>query len=283
MSHQSGILVSDTILTNILKERQNTLFNLQIGSNHEILIKSKITLGNDIKPFVSLKENLSEPGYYLFYPLKPSNIFVTYLPENLVPIKEKMLYASTKNTLLKQLNLSDLITFNIDDKNDLPNDFQEYNTSISTVKSSSQDLMIHSSNSPSSSMNVLFPISKELDQKLLEFKEIIQGKLIISLKNEIFIPLPQEPEDEARYILIKPHPIETQKSYIDYICPDSIKVKQKMTFSVGKGVLINLLNEKGIEISTKPIDQSVMESEENLDSKKIVKDLKFGKPKRPGK
>lgn len=108
MSSQSGITVSSE-LVDAFKSMTNNALVVKISSDFTQLIPdtSYQSKSKSLKDeFEALNQHISkshpDPAYILIPKSEQEHIFISFIPD-IAPIKQKMLYASTKNTLISSL------------------------------------------------------------------------------------------------------------------------------------------------------------------------------------
>ncbi|KAI5958227.1 TWF1 [Candida theae] len=110
MSTQSGITVSEQ-LSNKVKNDSSTII-IKVSSDSTQLVPdssfpqpsstSISTIFEQLHRYLSA--NFPQPAY-IIVPYQSTKVFISFIPDS-APIKQKMLYASTKNTLLSNLGSS---------------------------------------------------------------------------------------------------------------------------------------------------------------------------------
>ncbi|KAH3671992.1 hypothetical protein WICMUC_004499 [Wickerhamomyces mucosus] len=285
MSAQSGIIPSKNLLLKF-KEFINSQSSILIANitNESIqlieIIEGSNNLSND---FIELKSKLSEsiPRYIIIKSelnnnnkndVAVSNLdnyytFISYVPDY-SSIKEKMLYASSKTSLIKHLgseyfnnilflNDIDEIDYNnyknsigneIDnDLNSLSNREQELqniknaelNTLITSSTNSKRQLITHQ-NQFSFKFNENIKI--DFDNNILYSFNINIDKEEIYLSNQQKISQPKDlllkiSSNFPQYNLIKFQDYE----FFIYSCPSGSKVKERMIYASNKQAIINYL------------------------------------------
>lgn len=111
MSTQSGISASEELLEAFKEFNVNTLV-VKVDSDNTSLVPDKEFPQPSSQELPDVFESLSQyfeknhpqPSYIIIPNLSSSNdyIFISFIPD-VAPIRQKMLYASTKNTILQQL------------------------------------------------------------------------------------------------------------------------------------------------------------------------------------
>ncbi|KAG5421584.1 TWF1 [Candida metapsilosis] len=110
MSTQSGITVSDE-LANEVKQDGSTII-IKVSPDSTQLIPdpsfsqpSSTSISSTFEQLHSyIAKQFPQPAYIIL-PYESSRVFISFIPDS-APIKQKMLYASTKNTLLSNLGSS---------------------------------------------------------------------------------------------------------------------------------------------------------------------------------
>lgn len=180
MSNQSGI-IADQQLLNVLNtapvsEKTKTLIVTAKLSHDNTVVEVNEQYDN----FDSLLGDLSdEEPYYIF--IKDENIddkhydFVSYVPDN-APVKFKMLYASTKNTIVRQIG-TNLINQQI-----LCTDLHELKDFFTKdIKEESEKIGIVDDNILTESER----IELEIAQQQREFQQQVRGQPLVSQNNGI--------------------------------------------------------------------------------------------------
>lgn len=119
MATQSGITASQELLDSF-KSLQNGALIVTLNSDSTQLVPDpsySLPSSTDLElVFKSLHDyfeaQFPSPGYAVISKSKGDFIFVSFIPDS-APIRQKMLFASTKNTLLQQLGSSNFGTKNI--------------------------------------------------------------------------------------------------------------------------------------------------------------------------
>ncbi|CCG22265.1 Twf1 protein [Candida orthopsilosis Co 90-125] len=110
MSTQSGITVSEQ-LSNEVKNDTSTIIikvspdSTQLIPDTSFTQPSSTSLSSVFEQLHSYISKQYPQPVYIIIPYKSSKVFVSFIPDS-APIKQKMLYASTKNTLLSNLGSS---------------------------------------------------------------------------------------------------------------------------------------------------------------------------------
>jgi twinfilin-like protein len=107
MSTQSGITASQELLDAFKNLESNALIVKVSGDNTELVPDVDFNCSGDLKTiFTQLNSYLSkvypQPAYIIIALTKQEFAFISFIPDN-APIRQKMLYASTKNTLITSL------------------------------------------------------------------------------------------------------------------------------------------------------------------------------------
>lgn len=277
MSNQSGILANQALLDELNKDLANAgVVTARISSD-----STAVELDSTYATVEDCVKALSDEPLYIFYhaPATAEYQFISYVPDTSA-VRSKMLYASTKNTLVRQIGTNSigkqlLITEAselADFANNLANDNGTDNDALTESERSAREIdatqkrEFHSTyNSISGRQlvsqtgggpNVLQFDVKMSDNVKLLLKETNVVSFKIDLSNEDISVLNKEnisnPEDLK---LSSEHPTYTlyrnnELYYFIYSCPSGSKVKERMLYASNKSGFIKHLNEKeGIEFS----------------------------------
>ncbi|KAM3123310.1 hypothetical protein CJJ07_002890 [Candidozyma auris] len=119
MATQSGITASESLLQEF-KSLNNGALVITLNSESTQLVPDNSYKSPSSGDLSSVFESLNEyfgaqyptPGYAVIHKPESGFIFISFIPDS-APIRQKMLFASTKNTLLQQLGSSNFGTKNI--------------------------------------------------------------------------------------------------------------------------------------------------------------------------
>jgi len=326
MTHQSGISISkelDEAFGDARTQGKARWLKAQIQNESVVPIKTH-PLGSSFESdFGTLKAEMlpKTPCYILFRLETQANnsyqwILLAYVPDGST-VRERMLYASTRDTLKRQLGLS---YFAEDIHGSAPEDFT-YSTfldhqkkkNLSDAPMTSAELQTRSERSAEVDLghtreyvhSVKFPMS---DASLAKLKGLPSGSVaLVQLKVDPtketielgdsktsveFDDLPSLiPDSEPRFFLYRySHEYESQKCdslVFIYSCPEKSPVKLKMLYSTVKAVAIGSAESLGLVVAKKvEITESKELTEdmlmEVLHPPSEVKKQTFNKPSRPG-
>lgn len=275
MSNQSGI-IADQQLLNVL----NTTTVSE--STRVLIITAKLSKDNTVVEineqydnFAQLQKDLdNEQPYYIF--IKDDNIddkhynFISYVPDN-APVRSKMLYASTKNTIIRQIGT------NLIDQQILCTDLDELNEFITKDNNATKKTGVVDDNLLTESER----IELEIAQQQREFKQQTRGQPLVSQTNGISGQLSfnvitdnslvedlkvdnvlsfhidnEQVKILKKYniskaddiIISQEHPSYTvyrnnELFYFIYACPSGSKVKQRMIYASNKSGFIKYLQD----------------------------------------
>ncbi|SCU97220.1 LAFA_0G10396g1_1 [Lachancea sp. 'fantastica'] len=318
MSNQSGITANEALLSQI-----GSLVN---DSSSGAVVVAEISADNTTVDLHSVLSNLEElPEYasrnnypqYFFIRQGSGIVFVSYVPES-SPVRSKMLYASTKNTVLRQIgsnHVSQQLLLSLPEelvaktwenasREDAPlTASEQISDSISR-----QQRMEHArggqqlvSQTGGTSHTLSFKISSEEPiSTLLEKNNLIIFRIDLTKEQVEVLETKQVSQpSEIVFLLKSDHPTynlytHQGKTYFIYSCPSGSKVKERMLYASNKTGFIKHLSE---------VDSLILESvseigdASELDLSKLgyagstVQDttnaapgqLKFNRPKRPGR
>ncbi|ONH67624.1 Twinfilin-1 [Cyberlindnera fabianii] len=261
MSTQSGITPSEDLINSFktFVSRNEPILIAEI--TQEVIELSEIINGGSSlqSDFSTLSSKLSdsEPKYIIIKHENNDDLytFISYVPDY-AAVKDKMLYASSKNTLIRQLG-SELFANTLDFSFKF-NDNTDFEFEENTLYS--------------------FNIDLETEEVFLsDTKAIKDPKEIV---NDISPAYPQ-------YNLIKIN----GKTVFIYSCPSGSKVKERMVYASNKlGVLNHFKKttpiDKSLEVGDAvELELSEFEKEDETDklASNIQSNLKFSRPTRPGR
>ena len=318
MSAQSGISASEELINS---------FKEYVDENHSILLATirdeKVNISDIIKGSSSLKDDFeelkslvtdSDPKYIIVKHDYNEKLytFISFVPDY-AAVKDKMLYASSKNTLIRSLGsefFTNLLFWNSVDE-------VEYDNWKHSVKDDTTS-------------NSLSTKEKELqDIKDLEFQTIVNTstkKQLVDHKNDFSFKFNSNtqlnPENNELYTLVIDIPKEeiflsnttkisdakdlltkissespqfsivklNNKIYFIYTCPSGSKVKERMIYASNKQGVINHFKESfpitkalevgdAIELELSEFDNEETETADDSTTSKP----KFNRPTRPGR
>jgi len=327
MTHQSGISVSkelDQSFGDARTQGKSRWVKAQIVNESVVPVKTHPLGSNISSDFATLKSELlpKTPCYILFRLDSQSNnayqwLLLAYVPDGST-VRERMLYASTRDTLKRQLGLS---YFAEDIHGSTPEEFtyeayldNQKKKILSDVPMTSSELQTRSERTAEVDLghtreyvhSVKFPMSAAaldilkalpygsvglVQLKVDPTKETIE--LADSKKSVEIDDLPSLiPNSEPRFFLYTfSHTHESQKFdslVFIYSCPEKSPVKLKMLYSTVKAVAIGTSESLGLTISKKVEITEANEITEDLLIELLHppsedKKQTFNKPSRPGK
>ena len=323
MSNQSGINVDQELLDILNNSGQQ-------NSSQFLIIVAKIsqdsTLVELLNKFTSLEELkhiLGDEPLYIFiknFNEDPKHYhFVSFVPDT-SSIRSKMLHASTKNTLLREIgsnvlgqqilatdfdDIKDIINETKINENILLTDHERIELAINQqqrqmkLQSSGGRQLVSQTNGVSTQLNFEvdvegIPLFQQLEEtNLISFKiDIIDEIVLVESKKNISAPTNIEINTEhPTYTLYKNEDL----IYFIYACPSGSKVKDRMLYASNRSGFLKYLTEnqnltiaKVIEIgepSELEISLISISKQEDLNKEihheSMVK--RFNKPKGPGR
>lgn len=319
MSTQSGITPSEDLINSFktFVSRNEPILIAEI--TQEVIELSEIINGGSSlqSDFSTLSSKLSdsEPKYIIIKHENNDDLytFISYVPDY-AAVKDKMLYASSKNTLIRQLgselfantlflnsqdeisytnwkdivsegSTKDLLSSKEQELEDIKQ--QEFDTALS--QGSKKKLVSHSS-------DFSFKFNDNTD---FEFEENTLYSFNIDLKTEeVFLSDTKAIKDPKeivnaispaypQYNLIKIN----GKTVFIYSCPSGSKVKERMVYASNKLGVVNHFKkttpiDKSLEVGDAvELELSEFEKEDEADklASNIQSNLKFSRPTRPGR
>ncbi|XP_017772651.1 PREDICTED: twinfilin [Nicrophorus vespilloides] len=328
MSHQTGIQANDELKTYFSKCRNGKIRLLKV-----IIDNEQLSLGNckpldgswdkDFDRFLTPVIEENNPCYIL-YRLDSKNsmghdwILISWCPDT-APIRQKMLYASTKATLKQEFGtslikdeihgtvLSD-VTFNGYMKHlqtgGAPAPLTSREEELLEIKKSEINTDVHIDTKHQTLGGVLFPISDEaknaIKQMSLGVYDYLQLKIDISEEKVHLVTaenlkldemISKVPSESARYHLFNfkhTHERDFLESIVFiYSMPGyNCSIKERMLYSSCKGPLTDTIISWGVNIAKKleiddPTELSEQYLYEELHPIKNLQKPKFSKPKGP--
>ncbi|XP_002738571.1 twinfilin-1-like [Saccoglossus kowalevskii] len=330
MSHQTGITTSPDLQKFFAKVKDGSQRVIKVViENEQLVLSSKAKSSgswekdydNAILPLLKSKQ-----ACYIFYRLDTTNasgyewIFILYVPDD-APVREKMLYSSTKATLKLQFGgahiKEDIFGTSPDDvsfkgysehkesqKAPPPLTFAE--EELKLIKANEVDADISVDSRHQTMRGVAFPFSDGALESLQEFRggRINYLQLSIHMQQECIqlelgktiniTDLPQlTPSTNARYhVLLFKHTHEgdyMESVVFIYTMPGySCPIKERMLYSSCKSSVAEVIEQRlGTEIVKKievddPNDLTEEFIYEEVHPKKTIVKPKFAKPKGPG-
>ncbi|RWS17809.1 protein tyrosine kinase 9/actin monomer-binding protein-like protein [Dinothrombium tinctorium] len=294
MSHQTGIQANDELLQFISRckiDGETRVFKVSILEEQLTLGEHRSPVGNwqqDYKRYVGEMLVGKQPCYLLFRldTINSSNLYewllICWSPED-SPVRQKMLYASTKATLKTTFGsasiVSDYFATNKEEmsldhiKNEKKNDEQIETNNVELLTAKEQDLKsVKRSEALSSSIHstrtlpgLQFPLTDELVDALFELKDGLISYICLAIdldKEEITLETKENHKEfeisdmpkkisnkNARYhILLYPHTHEgvfTKSVIFIYSVPgESCSVKERMLYSSCKNALVTAIQDE---------------------------------------
>lgn len=242
------------------------LISIDINNSHSNTIETVLhTIKNDII-------NTNTVPCYVIFRIADQSIYqlISYIPDNNVTVRDRMLYASSMQSLRNVLNcnllnnnvwhIKDIDELNSDEFNTLNNGNNNVNQQQQHNDVNNDSVVQHSVSNTSAMASVGVhsndSITSVLQQfhnnsvntvifKLNEPDEVLTIDYTSSNSNSTFNDIATHvTANEPRYIL---HSISRQVMFI-YYCPDNIKPKNKMMYSACKGSVVKLLDHNNIKI-----------------------------------
>lgn len=328
MSHQTGISANGELLKffGTCKDGRIRAFKVAIKDEQLILdeaVETSSTWEDDYDSSLLKLAEERQPAY-LFFRLDSKNdtgyewILISWSPDN-SPVRQKMLYASTKATLKKEfgspqiktemfgstktdINLRGYLRHANTAKEPAPLTFAE--EELLQIKKNESGVEIGFDTKHQTIQGVVFPISQEAISALFDLKDrkINYVQLSIDIaKEEINLEstegtsvrqLPRRvPNDHARYhLFLFPHSYEGdsfESIVFIYSVPGcNCPIKERMLYSSCKSPLLDSIEKAGIEIAKKiEIDDAKELTEDflidEIHPKLNIYKQKFAKPKGP--
>lgn len=315
--NQSGIKVSSELnstITRLAKEIRAlkiSILNETLEANGEL--PAAESFEEDLHKVATLVDD-NEAAYILVRKDDDSYIFISFVSDG-AKVKDKMIYASTRNTLSRELgskissshfattkeelSKSALITLGQTDPSDKP--LSEREKELENVRAAEHEHVVSTQTKRAiASSGVSFPISQAAEEALNVLKTTAVSRmvsLLINTKTETIdladhkeLPLDElasaVPSDQPRYTFFSwVHEVEgagiTTQCFI-YTCPSSSKVRERMLYSSNRQ---SIIASSGLTIDHKyeaeELDLDYLKS--RLSPPKEVKSTGFSRPKRPGK
>lgn len=309
MSTTSGIITSKE-LSEAFKNLNHGGLVVKISSDNTELVPDFEASGDVESTFNKLSKYIGDeypqPSYSVIH-TGDNHIFISFIPD-VAPIKQKMLYASTKSTLISSLGAIFPHSFAWTELSEYT--FKHYQHEVSSIGGDGpltadekslkeintlQDLSLNAYKKPLALMqgNILYNFSPELNLALESFGST--GELIIfnieseqikltAKYNGIDLSLLVVTLDKTlvgpQYSLYNYAP---GKNVFIYSCPSGSKVKDRMLYAASKVPLTyHLKKSLNVEKSIEVGDLDEFELGELEDKEEVVqKELKFSKPKGP--
>lgn len=324
MSNQSGITADQQlldVLNNARQENENQYFIIVAKISND---STAVEVSDQFTSLDTLKQNLGDEPLYIF--IKDFNkdsthyVCISYVPDN-SPVRSKMLYASTKNTLLREIGTNILgqqvLATELRDIDDAINDTEINKEALLTehekieleinqqqrqmkMQSNGHQLVSQTNGTPSQlNFQVMVQGSSLADQlnetNLISFK-IDSTTERVELASKKNISTPNDIE------IITEHPSYTiykngDLIYFIYACPSGSKVKDRMLYASNRSGFLKYLQEgqklpmaKVIEIGEpEELEISLISNSNSKDLKKeedAAKESsvkKYNRPKGPSR
>ncbi|XP_076344198.1 twinfilin-1-like isoform X1 [Tachypleus tridentatus] len=330
MSHQTGINSSEELKTFLGKCKDGRIRVFKVGIEDEQLTlqgfkEPRGSWEEDYESFVCQFIEERQPCY-LFYRLDSQMdtgcdwVLISWSPDN-SPVREKMLYASTKASLKKEFGGSyikyELFATTKEDASlhgyhkylraeKGPAPLTPAEEELQSIKRNESGVDIGIDTKHQTLQGVAFPISDEATSALFDMKEGLVSYVQLSIdinKEEINLEVKDHtdvhqltekiPVDHARYhLFVFPHSHEgdfLQSVVFIYSMPGyNCSVKERMLYSSCKNPLLEYVEDKiGVLIAKKlEVDDPKEITEEflydEIHPKKNIYRQKFAKPKGPG-
>lgn len=285
MSTKSGIVASEGLLDAFKNISSPLVIKVSEDNTQLVPDDNAPNFGTDLADnFVKLNRYLDEifprPAY-IVVPHEDTYGFISFIPD-LAPVREKMLYASTKNTLMTQLgtsNFKNKHTFAWTEPSEVSHsNFVHGNETeavlsldekhvhdLANIQTLDRGRMVPMENLKAGSM-LLFRLSLQLEAELanLAEKNLVVFDIDIAQETVNLVDSNLQVSTSSlishldSIILKDPHPIYAVYNYGDanfafiYCCPSGSKVKERMIYASNKQGLINHI--KGIVLVDKVID-----------------------------
>lgn len=270
MSNQSGILADQKlldILNDGLSKGQSTFITAKISDD-----STKVELDNQYATLEQCTGGLGDSPLYAFY-LSPGSKqyqFLSYVPDT-SPVRAKMLYASTKNTMVRQIGTNSigkqLLITETDELSDLVNNGGDDDETRSTVltesERSAKEIDAAQKKEFYSSMSGRELVSQtgggpsvlQFDVKMNDdIKSLLEQQNVIAFKidpatEEVSICNKTNVNEPNGLTFMTEHPTYTiyrngELYYFIYSCPSGSKVKERMLYASNKSGFIKFLQEK---------------------------------------
>lgn len=315
--NQSGIKVSSelnstiTRLSNDVRALKISILSETLEANGELPARG--TFEDDLSEVANLVDD-NEAAYILLRKDDDSFIFISFVSDG-AKVKDKMIYASTRNTLSRELGSKISSSYFATTKDELsksalsklgkadPADkpLSEREKELENVRAAEDEHVVSTQSKRAIvSSGVSFPISQAAEEALNVLKTTAVSRMVslsidtktetIDLASHKEISLDElssaVPSDEPRYTFFSwVHESEgtgiTTQCFI-YTCPSSSKVRERMLYSSNRQ---SIIASSGLTIDHKyeaeELDLDDLKS--RLSPPKQVKSTGFSRPKRPGK
>lgn len=315
--NQSGIRVSDSLnktvsnLPSDVRALKISIINESLEANGDL--KTSGSFEEDFDRVQSMVED-SEAAYLLIREDDTKFVFASFVPDS-AKVKDKMTYASTRNTLSRELGSSKFSsTYFATTKKELTyaayakhqhsenaeKPLSEKEKEIRDVKEAEGEVHNTSTKRAIVSSGVSFPMSESAQEALSVLKTASTSRMVsltIDLKKET-IELADDkevdidsleaaiPSDAPRYTFYAyVHEYEgegiTTQCFI-YTCPSSSKVKERMLYSSNRqSVTMSVSYKVDLKYESETLD--LEDLKQRIHPAKVSSSAGFSRPKRPGK
>ncbi|KAI5966165.1 TWF1 [Candida pseudojiufengensis] len=297
MSTQSGITTSKELLSDFKNEKNDKIIVIKISQDSTQLIPDN-SFTSESSSISSLNTFLSkeypQPSYIII-PQDSYEIFISFIPDS-APIKQKMLYASTKNTLITELGSNNFqYKFSFTELDEITEPYinkcvkDEQNSNSHKLEAQTNDenlinnlnnqsnygykreLVSMSQNKDNNNDNILYKFDDELIKEFKNLAESSNNDLIIfniDIKNEIIKLLKKSSGVKLNNLISEFNNLENGPKYalynyspkgsyaFIYTCPSGSSVKDRMIYAASKNSLISLLKSQYFKSTTK-IDKNL--------------------------
>ncbi|CCH61865.1 hypothetical protein TBLA_0F03270 [Henningerozyma blattae CBS 6284] len=325
MSAQSGITASSQLLESIKTKLNGSSNKLEIItariSNDNTSVEVYKQDYSSVSQLANELEDFEEPIYIFIKESNKSNQFefLSFVPDN-SPIKLKMIYASTKNTLIRQIGSNSInrqimisepfeiqefldTDTNINQK-DLLTESERINLEINQEQSLMKNASLskgHQLVSQTNGSSTVLIFDVNLDDSGNTLVELLNQTNLISfginldnekvqIRNKLQISKPGSikiTQEEPSYNIYKN--LDNNKYYFIYSCPSGCRVKERMIYASNRSGFIKYLNEnQKIELENTieigdfdELEISLISENSNDSSIDMNNERKFSKPKGP--
>lgn len=245
---------------------------------------------------------------YLLYRNNDEILVITYVPDD-AKVRQKMLYASSKQALTRELGASNPVDLFVTELEDISeNGYKSHvrhaklnapltreEESLKYVKENEAGVAQSHSVNITHSKGIEMKHAADFDDKLASFESASEGAILpftIDVSNEEVIPGSissvsnwreiKTPESHPQYTLYK----SPSGVVFIYTCPSGSKIKERMLYAASRRVLLSNI-EKSITVA-----KTVDVGDEDLDLDEVVSEkkettakggLRFKRPTRPGR
>ncbi|SCV04474.1 LANO_0G10418g1_1 [Lachancea nothofagi CBS 11611] len=319
MSNQSGITANESLLSEVALLIDNASTGEAVVAeispdNTAVQLKSVLSSLEELREFVIAE---SKP-FYIFIHGGSGIVFVSYVPER-SPVRAKMLYASTKNTVLRQIgsnHISKQLLFSSPEEltpSSWTSDFSRETAPLTDAEqisaSISQQQQFETtrggqplvSQTGGTSHTLSFKISSDepIPKLLTRYNLVIFAIDLVKEEVEVLQTSNVAKSSDIPTLLKAGHPTYNiyknhGKFHFIYSCPSGSKVKERMLYASNKSGFIKHLSEvdqlaitsvseigNSDELELSQLDQT--ESTVQDVTKPVPGQLKFSRPKRPGR